>query len=560
MTLGFFVPSIGIRAEEPTLDGNWALVILTYGEDEFAVIEIEEDGQAPSAKVLSAQPFLGVLKVKDTRLDATSLTLELENTRDPARFLGTIPTGDEPGPILGSFSFKEGLQPARLERTKRTKVGRLSGGRVLRELSRIQRIEDPKERHEQYLALIQNDPKSPTCFRVYEQLLQNAEAAGLDEVEVRDLIERWQAEAAPYGPAWLNETRVHALRAIEGNRPYAKVAVRLARQALDHMGPGADLQHRADLTGFLAREASLAGETDIARVANGLSDVLEGQLDVRYRNQVPPFRPRRFAGRNSTESDQVVLVELFTGTQCPPCTGAVSAFDSLLATFEPNECLGIQYHLDVPSTDPMTNEASRARAETYGIVATPTIVFNGSIETTWGGNLESSKELYQAYRRVVERGLSGKARATIDLDASRQGDTIAIDVAANVNSTSEDDVLGGPASDSLRLMLVLVEGSLRYVGGSGIRLHHQVVLDMPGGPQGFSFLGGTCHKMLTVDLKPLRERIAARHIQLRQNPTLPMPLPSTDFPKLTVLAFVQNHQDRSIWHAVTSPPLTEPVR
>jgi len=40
--------------------------------------------------------------------------------------------------------------------------------------------------------------------------------------------------------------------------------------------------------------------------------------------------------------------------------------------------------------------------------------------------------------------------------------------------------------DDARLRLVLVEESIRYVGGNKLRFHHQVVRALPGGVKGYS--------------------------------------------------------------------------
>ena len=54
-------------------------------------------------------------------------------------------------------------------------------------------------------------------------------------------------------------------------------------------------------------------------------------LDREYRAKVPPFKVEAFPGRNA-KSDRAVMLELFTGTQCPPCVAASVAFDALHKT------------------------------------------------------------------------------------------------------------------------------------------------------------------------------------------------------------------------------------
>ena len=51
-------------------------------------------------------------------------------------------------------------------------------------------------------------------------------------------------------------------------------------------------------------------------------------------DKVPFIAVKPFAGRKG-KSDRAVLVELFTGAQCPPCVAADMAFDALPQTYKP---------------------------------------------------------------------------------------------------------------------------------------------------------------------------------------------------------------------------------
>ena len=58
------------------------------------------------------------------------------------------------------------------------------------------------------------------------------------------------------------------------------------------------------------------------------------------------------------QDKRVVVVELFTGAECPPCVSADVAFDALLETYKPNEVVLLEYHLHIPGPDPLTNADS----------------------------------------------------------------------------------------------------------------------------------------------------------------------------------------------------------
>ena len=220
---------------------------------------------------------------------------------------------------------------------------------------------------------------NPTNYLFYEGLLAAAEAGGLDVNEVDAAIKAWLDDAKPYGQAWVGEVRRRALKALGTARPYANLTLELAEQADKEIGEEQSLEQKATVVAILAGAARLAGKADIARTAEARSTELESRLDQEYRKKVPPFAPEKFAGRNNPRSDRVVLLELFTGAQCPPCVAADVAFDALLQTYQPTELIGMQYHLHIPGPDPLTNKDSMARQQYYGdkVGGTPSVIFNG---------------------------------------------------------------------------------------------------------------------------------------------------------------------------------------
>ena len=161
---------------------------------------------------------------------------------------------------------------------------------------------------------------------------------------------------------------------------------------------------------------------------------LESRLDEEYRKNVPPFKPEKFAGRRDSKADRVVLMELFTGAQCPPCVAADVAFDALLETYNSTELIGLQYHLHIPGPDPLTNKDTVGRQEYYGdeIGGTPTVFFNGHPEAGGGGFMQHSEQKYKQYRRVIDSQLEAASQATIHLSATRTGDEIKIAAQATV--------------------------------------------------------------------------------------------------------------------------------
>jgi hypothetical protein len=247
----------------------------------------------------------------------------------------------------------------------------------------------------------------------------------------------------------------------------------------------------------LAKALKAAGrDADLTAVTERLA-VLEKKLDDAYLKEVPPFPGQRFAGRKA-ESDRVVVMELFTGAECPPCVAADVAFDVLQKTYRTSEVVLLQYHLHIPGPDPMTNSDTEARAAYYGARSTPSTFFNGANKAGGGGAMAAAEKKYNAYRTVIEPLLELPAAACkIGASAKRVGDKIQIKV----------DVTGmeNPGKD-MKLRMALVEETVKFVGGNKLRFHHQVVRAMPGTPAGVAVTEATQSWNGSIDLTDLRRQ------------------------------------------------------
>ena len=101
---------------------------------------------------------------------------------------------------------------------------------------------------------------------------------------------------------------------------------------------------------------------------HGSLDGLHELLDEEFLKRGLPFEPGVYEGE---ASPTVVLGELFTGADCGPCLAADFAFDGLIEHYPDTELAVLEYHLHIPRPDPMTNAASLARKEYYGVNSTP---------------------------------------------------------------------------------------------------------------------------------------------------------------------------------------------
>jgi hypothetical protein len=535
------------RADEPT---TWKLVVLAYGHDEFLIADVSRnDDGSMTGKVVDSQSFLAPCEVKSIEMRGDDVQVTLSTAGGTSVFRGTRGQPDEP--ILGTFLFRDAVYPARVEKTSDRKVGKLSTGEVPRAVASLRQTRDPAERAEKLRELLKKHEAEAAKYHIQEELVRTEAAAGASAEELRKTVDAWLADARTHGEPWVAESRLKILRIVGAKAPYAALAKELAVQADRATGEDAPLKQRAEVARLLASAAELAGDAELARAASERSAALETRLDEEYLATVPPFQPEPFAGRTESGADRVVLMELFTGAQCPPCVAADVAFDALFSSYKPTELIGLQYHLHIPGPDPLTNPDTLARAGYYTANSTPTVLLDGEPlpqANRGGGPMAAAEMKYGQYRKLIDERLAGKKRATIELKARREGDSIRITAEAATDPNANPDKGAEP-----RLRLVLTEESIRYVGSNGLRFHHHVVRDMPGGPDGVALTDGKASQELTVDLNEVRDKIETYLSDFEKTRSFPFALPKIDLANLSIVAFVQDDADKRIWHAVSVP-------
>ena len=221
---------------------------------------------------------------------------------------------------------------------------------------------------------------------------------------------------------------------------------------------------------------------------------MEAQAYDAYAGAALDFKVAKFPGRK-IKSNRAVLVELFTGAQCPPCVGADLAFDAMPRTYDKGEVVLLQYHLHIPGPDALTNPDNEARANYYGddkVRGTPTVLFNGKVSPVGGGGREDAEDVYKDYRKIADPMLETPAEAKLQASATRRGDII------HIKATVTD--LAKPG-DKVKLRLALVEDWARYKGRNGLSYYHQVVRAFPGAAQGLALSKKDGQQTAVVDLE-----------------------------------------------------------
>ncbi|MEX0717562.1 MAG: hypothetical protein WD066_13300 [Planctomycetaceae bacterium] len=191
-----------------------------------------------------------------------------------------------------------------------------------------------------------------------------------------------------------------------------------------------------------------------------------------------------FAGEPSPAQpagNHVVLVELFTGSECPPCVAADVATGALETAFPKEQVVVLRYHQHIPGPDPLTSSDGWDRFQMYGLQGTPSVLVDGEPVQGVAGPLFMAPEGYRQLRKQIEPLVAEKSAVTIELSAKAEDGKLAI-------SAKADGL--GERRERARLVLALVEPDVSYRAGNGILHHEMVVRAMPTGPQGVETADG----------------------------------------------------------------------
>jgi thiol-disulfide isomerase/thioredoxin len=372
------------------------------------------------------------------------------------------------------------------------------------------------------------------------ELIKEAGERKANVDDVRGWADKAFRSAEAYGLRWQRSIARRLAQAMMRQKELAPVAVEYARKLERLVDDNDDLAVQLDFLTTVAEVFEAAGRSDDAKdLRKRLAELEEKDLEAYLKSA--PFRPEPFEGRKG-KSDRVVLVELFTGAECPPCVAADLAFDALSKTYKPTEVVLLQYHLHIPGPDPLTNPDSLARLEYYGnkIRGTPTIFFNGKPGQGGGGPITQARRSYASFRETIDPLLEKLPDAKIELGATQRGSVI--DIKAKVSELAR-------TGDSIRLRFALVEEHVRYQGGNSLRYHHQVVRFMPGGPKGFALKQKSGEYTAQVDLDQLRNRLTEYLDEFAKEEEFPRPDRPMNLKSLKVAAFVQDDDTNEVLQA-----------
>ena len=319
-------------------------------------------------------------------------------------------------------------------------------------------------------------------------LLGQAEAKTVDPKLVKSCADKVVRSASLYGTAVQRDVLLILAGRLNGKLGFEKLGLEYARRAERELDPKES-----------ALEQKRVLDVLVTALEKGKRDEEVKTIQARIAKLDFRIKPKTFAGRKA-KSDRVVLVELFTGAECPPCVAADLAFDALAQSYKPTEVVLLQYHMHIPGPDPLTSPDSESRQRYYerAVEGAPSTIFNGQPAAAGGGKRYQAPEKYEEYVETLDPLLETPAGASLKVTASLKGSKITID--AKVEKLPE---LG----DDMRLRLVLVEETVNYKGGNGVPVHHQVVRSMPGGANGTAIKEKTFEKKFTVDVEDVRKQL-----------------------------------------------------
>jgi hypothetical protein len=313
------------------------------------------------------------------------------------------------------------------------------------------------------------------------------------------------------------------------------LALEYARQAERGLDAATPPEERLPVLRVLAECLRAAGKPDEVAEVEARVASTEEEMDRAWEEKALPFEPAPFPGRRG-KSQRAVLVELFTGANCPPCVAADLSFDALLRTCPPRDVILVQYHLHIPSPDPLTNRDGERRADFYHVNSTPTLRIDGREGPQVGGGREMARDTYARLLGGIAEEAESEAAGTLSITAARQGERVEITAEAS----------GLPRRGVPRLRLLLVEDVVRFPGGNGQRLHRHVVRAFPGGVDGAKASDGGARQHVTIDLADLRKSLRGeltKHAAFKEG-NWPMELKH-----LKVVALVQDDKSKDVLQA-----------
>ncbi len=543
---GAFTASRYFSASGPYA-GNWKVTVLQPGtETTICIVKIGGDESRATVDVVDVGGA-GSAEAEDVRSAGGALHFRLKTGRGSYAIAVYPPKPGSPADrLLGSFRDRGAYEALRLDKTTQDTIDSAKAETPMPGFADLRRAldePDSKDKLSGVQAVLKKHPDQAVSRLALLMLLQQKVNAGAPADELKSAAEKYLDASAAYGreiELQAADQLARGLSRLPADR-VGSLALEFARRAEKLLGKDDPPPLVADVYKTLARTLRAAGKNDEAKEADEHLAAINARLDEEFAKNEIKFQPERPNGRRA--GDRVVLTELFTGTQCPPCVAADVAFDAALQAYRPTQAVFLEYHEHIPGPDPLTCPASEARMSYYDkeIQGTPTFIVDGKLlNENVGGPASRGETSYGLLHAGLDKAMGVQPGARLKLTARRQGETV--ELSAEVSELSRP-------GERTHLRFVLAEEVVHYAAPNGQRLHHHVVRDFPGGAAGTPLKEKSVKQTAKVDLTQLRKQLESYLAGAGKR----MPFADDERPlelrQLKAVAFVQDDATKEVLQA-----------
>jgi hypothetical protein len=367
--------------------------------------------------------------------------------------------------------------------------------------------------------------------------------------QLRTWVDAVLKSAARLGPRYGRDVLLSVVDYLGRDAKAQALAAELAERADREFGKSLSSTVQTRILATLAAALRNSGQAERAATIEERLAKLDAKLDEEYRGKLPKIPVQAF-GKRKDKANCVAFFELFIGAEGQSGAAAGAAFDKLMDAYKTDEAVALQYHLHVPAPDALANSIAEARFDYYAkkypnfTSAIPASFVNGRPKACGGGTLLQARDKIVEYCDGINPLVNEVTPVKLTAKAKRTEDKIEIEVKA-------EDIPADSVERRMRLRIALVEDSIRYPGGNGLRFYRHVVRAMPGGPNGVELKKDAEVRKESIDINDLRKQLNKDLDKLAANGTpLPTPYRPLDLKKLKIIAWVQSDGDRAVWQAV----------
>ena len=294
------------------------------------------------------------------------------------------------------------------------------------------------------------------------------------------------------------------------------------------------------------RELPSEATVRLWKETNKTIDGLDAFLDAVYKERICSFVQPPADRPAEQKPGHVVLCELFTGSQCPPCVAADVAVGAAEKAYASSQFVALRYHQHIPGPDPLANPDSQARFQYYNGPGTPMVLLDGAQVEGVGGFMQHVLDAYERLQTTVDAELQRSNKRSYKIALSAQAEDGKLNISADVSANE-------PFADNIRLRLVLAEQEVAFVARNGIRLHDMVVRQMIGEPEGIAPQDGHLTFKGSLPLVDFKRQLVDYLADFERDRSWKFPAQPMELKPLRLVAFVQNDVTREILETAVVP-------